>query len=161
MRHTPGLKLVMAVSDDGFVARGPTDDMSWTPPADKEVFRLLTGVGGVVGVGHNTARHMPGKLSGRRLHVLSTSPLFGVGLGAFAHDNPGAWLAGGQTIAKEALTMGFLDEVHLCRNQVELGEGRRDLITPWLQAAGSGWHLEMSTRLGFGGVEVEVWRRGP
>lgn len=43
------LKLIMAVSADGFVSNGPDDHMDWTGPDDKKAFRLLTSVGGVLG----------------------------------------------------------------------------------------------------------------
>jgi dihydrofolate reductase len=156
-----GLKLVMAVSHDGFVAKGPTDDMRWTGSTDKQVFRLLTGTGGVVGVGRRTAELMPEKLAGRTLIRLSS--FSGMNLGQFAYKYDGAWLAGGQTIAMEALRIDLVDEVHLCRNAVELGEGVRDEITPWVSGEVPEqlhrWTRAMATKLDMGGVQVEVWRR--
>lgn len=156
-----GLKLVMAVSYDGFVARHPKDDMSWTDPQDKELFRSLTSVGGTCGVGRLTSEVMPKSLPGRRLVVLSNSPLFGISLGSFAFAYPGAWLLGGQTIAMEALKVALVDEVHLIRNSVELGEGIADQITPFLHdMEGEGWYQALDTRMSFGSLDHEVWRRG-
>lgn len=151
------LKLVMAVSHDGFVARGPNDDMSWTGHYDKQLFRVLTGVGGTIGVGRVTAESIPKVLQGRTLQVLSGSPRFGMTLGSFAYKYPGAWLGGGQTVALEALRGGYLDEVHLCRAPAELGEGVADRVSPFI-AEHVGWSLAMQTELM--GVKHEVWRFG-
>ena len=63
------LRLIMAVSADGYLASGLNDDMSWTGQLDKTIFKLLTSVGGVVGAGHNTFWQLP-HLSGRRLVCL-------------------------------------------------------------------------------------------
>ena len=65
------LKLVMAVSKDGFVSLGTNDDMLWTGPDDKRAFRLLTSVGGVLGAGRRTFEQLP-RLKGRRVICLST-----------------------------------------------------------------------------------------
>lgn len=143
------LKLILAVSADGYFARGPEDDMSWTSPADKRAFRLLTSVGAVCGVGSRTWRQMP-DLPGRRLVPISRSglvlskasaagklseALFGDGpvradlaipttqsltLGRFAHLHPNGWLLGGPTVAQEALDCCLVDQVYLCRSSAVL-----------------------------------------
>lgn len=153
------LRLVMAVSDDGFVCRGPDDDMSWTGHNDKRAFRLLTSVGAILGAGRVTAAAMPGHLPGRTLHVLSNS---GLTLGAFAFRFPGAWLIGGQTIAMEGLRTGLVTEVHICRNPARLGHGVRDEMTPWMASRGETanpgrpWTSHSSVYVG--DVKVEAWR---
>lgn len=154
------MRLIMAVSHDGFVAKSTADDMQWTGPTDKQVFRLLTCVGGVLGVGRTTYDLMPRKLKGRKLVALSTRPELGLSLGAFAHANPDAWLGGGQTLAMAALGGLFVDEVHLVRNTVELGEGIADEVTPFLQANPLWWSLASSMQLNWGSLTIEVWRLG-
>lgn len=182
------LKLVMAVSKDGFVSLGPRDDMLWTGPDDKRAFRLLTSVGGVLGAGRRTFEQLP-RLKGRRVFCLSTRrsmvqnaaareamelPLDGnakvsdeaayeetMSLGMFAHRHPTGWLIGGQTVALEALSIGLVDQVFLCRAPLELHRStlfdprvaQRDLISPRL----SSWSRQ--ERLKIGGTTVEVWRR--
>lgn len=36
------MNLLLAVSKDGFLCKGPDDDMKWTGPLDKFAFKLLT-----------------------------------------------------------------------------------------------------------------------
>lgn len=183
------LKLVMAVSKDGFLAMGPSDPMDWTGRDDKKVFKLLTSVGGVLGAGRRTFQLLP-PLKGRKVVCLSTrkgmvqnlsarhaleagpsaDPMpqdaayeMTMSLGTFAFAHPGAWLLGGPTVAMEALGIGLLDEVHLCRNKVELSRyidlrerPIQDRISPILRRDDK-WRM---TQVTIGEVTVESWRRG-
>lgn len=112
------MKLIMAVSKDGYVARERDDDMSWTGPFDKAVFRLLTMVGGEMACGPKTYELMPKDFGGRTLHRLSTRPrayLQGVrDLHWFQANHPDGWLLGGQLIALNAIEMGLVDEAFVC-----------------------------------------------
>lgn len=170
------LKLVMAVSKDGFVSLGPDDDMLWTGPDDKRAFRLLTSVGGVLGAGRRTFENLP-RLKGRDVVCLSTQPVSGgplwypifdgplsertMPLHLFARAFPTGWLIGGQTVALEALVLGLVDQVFLCHAPIELHRSglfdprvaQRELITPHI----SSWSRQERLRLG--GTTVEVWRR--
>lgn len=181
------LKLVMAVSKDGFVSMGPNDDMLWTGPDDKRAFRLLTSVGGVLGAGRRTFEQLP-RLKGRRVVCISTRRAmvenaaarearqapFGDGpipddaayeetmsLGMFSHRYPTGWLIGGQTVAQEAISIGLVDQVFLCRAPIELHRStlfdprvaQPDLISRMV----SRWSRQ--ERLSIGGTSVEVWRR--
>lgn len=65
------LKLIMAVSADGYLADGLDDDMSWTGRLDKLVFKLLTSVGGPLGAGRRTFMSLP-SLPGRELVCLTS-----------------------------------------------------------------------------------------
>ncbi len=126
------MRLIMAVSEDGFLARGHDDDMSWTVPLDKKLFRALTSVGGVLAAGRVTFELMPKKLDGgRTLFSLSRRTCV---LPGFALRHPGAWLIGGPTIAAVALKDGHIDEVHLIHNKgVSLISGIhvKTLGEPW------------------------------
>jgi dihydrofolate reductase len=152
----------MAVSADGFVARGPKDTMDWTGHNDKRAFRLLTSVGSVLGVGRATAEVMPDHLPGRTLHVLSNRPGLGMSIGAFAFKYPGAWLIGGQTVAMEGLMNGLVTEVHICRNPAHLGSGVKDEMTPWMASRGDkgnpGRPWTCISQVYVGDVKVEAWR---
>jgi dihydrofolate reductase len=143
------LRLILAVSQDGFLAKGPADDMRWTSKDDKRMFRALTSVGGVLGAGSRTFDQLP-KLPGRRVIRLTSSPraedapvgragALEMTLGRFCHAHPDAWLIGGPTIAREALELGMVGEVFMCRQiGTYLGEGMPDLVTPYVEGRRGG-----------------------
>ncbi len=179
------MRLILAVSHDGYLAQGLEDDMSWTTPTDKKVFRLLTQVGGVCGVGYASRRLMPGRLEGRKLvsitqdgrRVLNYHPTPSthgpydpvpdwaavepsMTLGAFAHAHPDGWLLGGPRLALEAMSLRMVDQAFMCRVPMRLGGGLPDLITPRLQASdGAEWSLSQSIVLDE--VVVDCWSREP
>lgn len=152
-----GLNLIMAVSADGFMAKGVQDDMSWTGPTDKKLFRLLTYLGPVktLGAGSTTTAQMP-FLRNRPIVSLSRAPgkAQELTLEQFAATYPGAWLLGGPTVARKAFNKGLLHRVVLCRSKVALGDGIPDCITPLLEGSQE-W--EKLAEIDFGDVTVEVW----
>jgi dihydrofolate reductase len=151
------LKLIMGVSADGFVAKGPKDDMTWLGPWDKKAFRMLTLVGGICGVGSKTRPLMPEVLPGRTIFTLSTRHVSGaMTLERFARLHPGAWLLGGQSIAVRALSESLVGEVHLCRSERRIEAGIPDLVTIYLKDRG--WQRAPPVKLG--DTSVECWRRG-
>lgn len=114
------MRLLMAASLDGYLCRDERDDMSWTGPADKALFRALTGVGRVCAAGRTTWNIMP-KLEGRQLIPLSRGCFDLARLQAL---HPDAWLLGGPTVARAAVLYGMVDEFHLVRSRrVRLGGG--------------------------------------
>lgn len=122
--NSPGsrLKLIMAVSADGFVAKGPCDDMRWTGFTDKQVFRLLTASHPILLVGRQTAGVMP-QLPWRRVVTLSRSSSKGITLERAAADYPGAWLGGGAQVALAALEAGLIETSFICHTSAMLGQG--------------------------------------
>lgn len=148
------MKLIMAVSADGFVARMGEDDMRWTGSLDKAVFRLLTGVGTEpLAVGRRTRALMPSYLPGREIYVLSSSGgILADGTLANYHDRyPDGWLIGGQTVAVEAREQDLLSEVHLCRSTRFIWDG-----VPMSPVLTAGMTLRMSTLVV--DLNVEVYR---
>ncbi len=114
------MRLLMAVSSDGFLCRGPTDDMTWTGRTDKLLFRILTGVGRVCAAG-STTRDLVRSLPGRTLLGLSRD---GYTLEDFAKEYPDGWLLGGPTVVVAALEVGLVSEVYLSWiTNVKLGGG--------------------------------------
>lgn len=110
------MKLIMAVSGNGYVAASEADDMSWTGPIDKAVFKLLTSTSDILAVSAKTLQYMPESLPGRgKLYGLSTDPRKGVPLEDFAAMFPDAWLLGGQELALYAMKNGFVDKAYICR----------------------------------------------
>lgn len=162
------MKLIMAISGNGYVAMGPEDDMSWTGPVDKAVFKLLTSTSEVLAVSAKTLEFMPNELPGRgRLYALSTNPRRGVALEDFAAVHPNAWLLGGQELALYALKNGFVDKAYLCRALgTEIVQETRieDRLTPYFarrrysKGAGAWW--DQSMRVQIDTLLVEVWERG-
>lgn len=125
------MKLVMAISKDGYVARGEHDTMQWTGSTDKALFKLVTLIGGgVVAAGCKTAAILPA-LEGRSVLALSRG---GYTLHDFAEEYPEGVLIGGQTVALEALELGLIDEVILMRLERFAFSGIRDKITPTIIA---------------------------
>lgn len=106
------MKLLMAVSIDGFVAKGPVDDMSWTGSVDKAIFKLLTMTGDrELYAGYTTCCQLPA-LKNRKVRPLSRDTMKGYKLqDIYQYDS---WLIGGQTVALEAIDKGYLKEVYLC-----------------------------------------------
>ena len=164
------MKLIMAVSADGFVAASETDDMSWTGPIDKAVFKLLTSTSDVLAVSAKSLQSMPKSLPGRgRIYGLSTDPLVGVTLEALAPVAPDAWLLGGQELALYALKNGFVSKAYICVSPAYIAspenEGTRieDKLQPYfsrrLKSPGRGSWWENSLKINFGDLRVDVWDR--
>jgi dihydrofolate reductase len=152
----------MAVSHDGYYAKSVADDMRWLEPSDKKCFRLLSGVGGILGVSQKTRELMPNVLEGRKMVTLTRkelppdaeydADLHYMTLGLFCSVYQGGWLIGGGELANVAYSHGFIKEVHLCRSSIRLGYGLplrfiRDLGDP-----------VMTTKIGL--TTVELYARG-
>lgn len=163
------MKLLMAVSRNGYVAKGPVDDMTWTGPDDKAVFKLLTSTGDILAASAQTVEQMPSTLEGRgQLYALSRDPRKGVQLEDLAPMAPNAWLLGGPTIAMYALRNGFVDRVFLSIVPAQIDVDQHpgaieDQVRPYLEARGyrpgkSVW-WNRSLRVTVGQVMVECWTR--
>lgn len=152
----------MGVSADGYVSRGPDDDMSWLGPVDKKVFRILTGVGGKLACGFKTSQCMPEALDGREVAVIRSDWRKGPTIDHFNREHPDGWLVGGQHIAVNAIAMGLVTEAHICvssRKAFPDGEPLHSGDICLLGVAMKGIMTKaMETRLL--DVNVEVWRRG-
>ena len=151
----------MACSADGFLARGPDDDMTWTGPADKRVFRVLTGVGGMCAVGTRTWELMP-SLEGRQVIPISQN---GYTLARLWDEHPDTWLLGGPTVARAALRLGLVSEFHLCRimdQYLRRGVHLADIgMGQCSDGRRGGSTSAMSTDLGSWNLQLDVYRMGP
>lgn len=157
------LRAIMAVSQDGFVARGPADSMDWTGRTDKQVFKLLTCLGGNMAAGKVTYDLMKDLvLPGRRLlcvrsgggKALEPNELT-LGELSYAARRADFWLIGGQTVLLEAVTSGMVEEVVLCTAPKILGEGVQDAVSPVLDET---WAAPV--RCVVDDVRVRIYRRG-
>ena len=145
------MRLIMAISADGFVARDDRDDMSWTGQRDKWAFRLLTSVGGRCVAGSTTANLLP-TLPGRTVQAISS---VGMGLDSayFKHGFEDAWLLGGQTLAVSAFQRGYIDEAFICYSEVRIENGIPQKIEPWVHL------MNHATTIRLSGLRIEVYRR--
>lgn len=122
------VNLIMAMSMDGFLCRGPDDDMSWTGPSDKRMFKALTLSQPRLYAGWNTARAMPSLLVGRELVVLPREEVACRFELTQAPDN--SWLIGGPKTALRALRAGLvrLVYVNVVRETLKSGVSGYDLL---------------------------------
>jgi dihydrofolate reductase len=158
------MKLLMAVSKEGYVQRCREDDMSWTGPFDKAVFRLLSHVGGDLGCGPKTYRLMPTRLQGRTMHKLSR----GLDPDGRLHDllwfqmeHPNGWLIGGQVLAMSALMQDMVDEAFICVSDRKCfprqDDGEQCLLGTIINDNLGLW-IEQSV-VSVGDTKVHIWRR--
>ncbi len=178
------MKLMLAVSGNGYVAAGEDDDMSWTGPIDKAVFKLLTSTSDILAVSAKTLEYMPKELPGRgKLYGLSTNPSRGVPLEDFAAMFPDAWLLGGQELALYAMKNGFVNKAYICRAMTSMlvGPGPAHLASEpcdeepvdtripdkltdyfdrrrYVKGKGAWWDQVMRVKMD--GLLVEVYERG-
>jgi len=164
------MRLLMAVSKDGYVARRKDDDMSWTGPFDKAVFRLLSHVGGELGCGSRTYDLLPHRLKGRNIHRLSQQPVppqaatpaspLVQNLSWFAETYTGGWLIGGLHIAVNALQMDLVDEAFICQSDRSCFPGDDgELCTLGLLINDRGTDWERTDEIKVGDTTVNVWKR--
>lgn len=160
------MRLILGVSSDGYLSRETKDRMDWLGPTDKAVFRILTSVGGVCGVSVKTAALMPSSLPGRRMCLISRSLDEGMSLVEFSNRFPGGWLLGGPTLAKAALELDLVSEVHLCRSNraaFPVQGAVRDTVTDFLklnsrnESCNTWWSLKLTTPIV--DMRVECWKR--
>lgn len=161
------MRLILGVSADGYLARGPQDDMQWLGPMDKKVFRILTGIDGVLIVSKKTAQSMPASLPGRTLIPVSSSdPALPDLEEAFMRHGSYAWLIGGPSLALTALREGYIHETVLCISDrlafsgPSVSDAIKDEVTPFLESK-TIWRKKMETS--FPEVTVQQWtcRRVP
>lgn len=162
------MRLIMAISRNGYVARSASDDMSWTGPVDKAVFKLLTSTHPVLAVSAKTLEYMPKSLPGRgKLYALSTDPRRGVSLEDMTRFAPDAWLLGGQEIALYALKNGFVTKAYLCIADTDVEpepDAIQDRLRPYFEGRryvkGRGSWWDQTMRVAVDSLMVEVWERG-
>jgi dihydrofolate reductase len=119
------MRLLMAVSKDGFLAKSPEDDMQWTGSTDKKLFWLLTQFEhGPLLISEKSAAQMP-TLPGRQIVKLSSSNRKLLSL-----EQAAAWfehglLLGGPTLARTAISMGLIETTCVIHCPKELGDGMK------------------------------------
>lgn len=105
------MKAIFVESGNGYLAKGPDDDMSWTPSLDKKIFKLLTYVyGGICVCSKRTYELLPLKMrnDSNRTFICADR----TGSRSLQHLNilfPNAVLIGGPTFLKAAFDAGVID----------------------------------------------------
>ncbi len=144
------MKLLLAASADGFLCKGLDDDMKWTGPNDKAVFKLLTLADGMPLLAGSRTKKMLPTLPHRK--VFGISHIGGMNLEQAQLTFPDSYLIGGPTIAMAAIEAGFIHHTVICQGGVGIHEGIR--LFPLMKALGLPdpvtvfWHCE---------VEVSVY----
>jgi dihydrofolate reductase len=151
------MKLIMACSRDGYLAKSANDDMSWTEGDDKKVFKLLT-MGENMGAGSNTYELMKDlNLKGRSLTKISRYN--GISLEDFGSRNK--TLIGGATVARVAFCRNMIDTAYICRSYKMLGPEMTDQDRLDFAIEGVGLQAKMKyvDAIKFDRVIVEVYKR--
>lgn len=105
------MKAIFVESQNGYLAKGPDDDMSWTPSLDKKLFKLLSlAFGGVYVCSRRTYMLLPKKmvLDENRKFIIAEK----AGINSLYHLNkmfPNAVLLGGPTFLKAAYNAKVID----------------------------------------------------
>jgi len=151
------MKLIMACSADGYLAKSSNDDMRWTEGDDKKVFKLLT-MGENMGAGSTTYEMMKGlKLPGRGLTKISRYN--GISLSDFAARNK--TLIGGATIARAAFNRNMIDIAYICRSYKVLGPEmtEQDRIDFAIENTLLHNNMNYIDAINFDRVVVEIYKR--
>jgi dihydrofolate reductase len=150
------------VSADGFVCRGPDDDMSWTCRQDKTLFRMVTTQARVLGAGsvtydimHSSTVRLDNRLLVRLTRIDDSSA--GLALSEFARRYPNGCVVGGQRLMRLAIESGLVTSLMLCHNErVFLGAGQAEALRMKERGA-FGWWRSVHD---FGpDLTVHMWRK--
>lgn len=105
------MKAVFVESYNGYLAKGPEDDMSWTPKLDKQLFKLLScAFGGVCVCSRQTYELLPNKMKydDKRRFIIAER----TGANSLVSLNkifPNAILVGGPAFLKAAYDLKVID----------------------------------------------------
>lgn len=104
------MKAAFVESLNGYMARGATDNMMWTPILDKQIFKLITTISGVCVCSRHTYNLLPQKmLSDPARKFIVAEKVGNKSLPALNILYPNAFLIGGPTFLKKAYDMSVID----------------------------------------------------
>ena len=158
------MKLILAVSRDGWFCRSPDDRLEWLGREDMALFRALTSTdSGMCLVSQKTRALMPEELPGRTLYTMGRTHLK-----CFKPTQPG-WLLGGPTMAHACLDAGLVTEAHICHSDryayplEALLQYHNSHAYQWdffrQHMEDAGLTCKMSTMFGHRDVQHAVWRK--
>lgn len=103
------MKAIFCESSNGYLARNESDTMEWTGSLDKQMFKLLTTIGGVCVCSKHTYSLLPQKmLQGSRQFIVAER----TGKNSLVELNkiyPYAYLIGGPAFLSAAYKLGVID----------------------------------------------------
>ena len=106
------MKVIYVVSNNGLMARGPDDNMSWTPKLDKQIFRLLTTFDEWCVCSKRTYELLSRKMLADPARKFIVAEKIGENsLVELNRRNPNIILIGGPTILKVAYDLKILDTI--------------------------------------------------
>ena len=120
------MKAIFVESANGYMARNATDTMSWTPILDKQIFKLLTTIGGVCVCSKHTYNLLPEKMlndSGRRFIVADKTGR--KSLPALNILYPNAFLIGGPAFLKAAYDLSVIDTIIISTTKTQIESSDR------------------------------------
>lgn len=105
------MKAIFVESANGYMAKGPDDDMLWTPSLDKKIYRLLSfALGGVYVVSDVTYKLLPQKMLNDPNRTFIVAEITGPNsLINLNKKYPQAILIGGPTFLKAADKLNLID----------------------------------------------------
>jgi len=112
---------IYAISNNGYMARGPNDDMSWTSSLDKKIFNLLTTAFGDC-VSSKTSYHLlPQKMRDDPMRNIYIAERTGKkSLVELNRRNPKIVLIGGPTILKAAYDLNILHTIIVTKVKIDI-----------------------------------------
>ena len=150
------MKAIFVESENGYLAKGPKDDMMWTPSLDKKLFRLLSlAFGGIYVCSKHTYMLLPKKMlqdENRQFIVAEHA-----GINSLYHLNkafPNAVLLGGPTFLKAAYNAKVIDTFIVTTVDIRIRNNSRyenPFIDVLLQA-------DMLGEVKFEGLTVRVYK---
>jgi dihydrofolate reductase len=130
---------IAAMSADGYIARAPRDDVSWSSPEDKRMFAATSRHAGVIVMGRKTFDSMPAPLPDRLQVVMTSTPANYQSLPGhveFTANNPQTILrdlaerqfqevviGGGGAVYAQFVGAGLVDELWLTVEPLLFGAG--------------------------------------
>ena len=105
------MKAIFVESLNGYLARGANDDMLWTPPLDKKIFKLLSfAFGGVCVCSAHTYKLLPDAMRGDKNRRFIIADKTGENsLVALNKKYPNGVLIGGPRFLTAAYNVGVID----------------------------------------------------
>lgn len=125
------MKAIFIESSNGYLARGASDNMMWTPILDKQIFKLLTSIGGVCVCSKNTYKLLPKKMLDDPARQFIVAERTGSkSLPALNIVYPDAFLVGGAEFLLAAYNMSVIDTMIITTTNTPI-ESRRKYKNPF------------------------------
>ncbi len=117
---------ILVESKNGYMAKGPNDNMSWTPVLDKQIFQLLTTFNNVCICSKHTYTLLPQKmLSDPAREFIVAERVGSKSLPALNIVYPNACLIGGPEFLKSAYNLSVIDTIIISTTKTPIEPNER------------------------------------